>query len=707
MQNLIAFVKKNFFILSLLAISLLFFAVALRINIFRYNNFDYGKFDLGNMTQMVWNASQGRGLYLTDYFGTNLPRWAMSHVDPILFIFVPLFWFFPHPMTLVIAQLILVIFSSILVFKISKLHLKSNFLAFLLGFVYLFNPSIGFLTAWTGFHGVTAVIPFFLGAFYWFELIHQKQDFSRKNLGIFWTLLVLTMMGKEQIPLYIFLYGLFILLFRNEAYTNLKSFLTTKISKLAISMFVVSVLWFVTAFFIIIPANAHHRINGFNEFAESIGIQGAASRDVALPNYFLNRYDEFGTSYTEIAANMVLNPRKSVEVFFGGDKLENFRRTVEPFAYLPLAFPAIFMLAVPDLMINFMTTAGGIGTSEIMNHRISMIVPVMMLATIFAIKYLSTKIRVRGNSRISAIILGLIVTGFTIYTTHYYNNPVYLWLNQAVQKRIIPKVFAKTDDQVIKENLEVGEVVRLSELEDKDRECAVRIVNMIPDEASVSGPDSLGAHLAIRDTYAIFPALHTQADYVIVDVFARKILTILDIDIELIRNVVEDIIKDENYELKMGCGNYFVFENVGAHDKPAKLPIQERFNYEGSVNYEFFQAVNIVDYEIPESFVKGESSKISITYFRTQDGSKKDTSLEEYIMFTSLVNQETGEIYQMANLPSYSIKLPEQWKKNRYYLEDIEVVVPGFVEDGDYMVFVGMGNKNRTRSMYLGNTMIK
>ena len=132
------------------------------MNIFRYDNFDFGKFDLGNMTQMVWNTMHGRFMYLTDYFGTNLPRWSMSHVDPILVLFVPTFTLWQHSLNLVISQLILVIFSSILIFKVAELELRSKLAAFLFGISYLFYPAVGYLTAWTGFHGVTVAIPFFL-----------------------------------------------------------------------------------------------------------------------------------------------------------------------------------------------------------------------------------------------------------------------------------------------------------------------------------------------------------------------------------------------------------------------------------------------------------------------------------------------------------------------------------------------------------------
>jgi len=706
MHKIYQYAKNNKYFLLLLFISLVFLAVNVRINYFKYNNFDYGKFDLGNMTQMVWNASKGRGLYLTDYFGTNLPRWAMSHVDPILYAFVPIFILFPSPLTLVFSQLVLVIFSSLLVFKIAKVHLKSELAAFLLGFAFLFNPSIGYLTATSGFHGVTAVIPFFLGAFYIFEKMYFEKDYSKKNIILFSLFAVLTMMGKEQISLYTLLYGLFIIFLRNEGAGSLKGLFATKSGKIGLILSLASLIWFFIAFFVIIPANAHYRVAGYKKFADTIEIGGSTARDVALPNYFLNRYEEFGESYTEIVKNMALNPKKSIQVFFGGDKVENFRRTFEPFAFLPFAYPAILILAVPDILINFMTSAGGIGTAEVTNHRISMILPVLALATLFGIKYLSNLARIKGYRNYTYVFLSGVVVAFTIYTSHHYNNPAYLWMREAFRKKVVVRVFAKSDKELVNKDLEVGEVVRLSELEFKDVGCARKIVEVIPEGVSVSGPDSLGAHLAQRETYAIFPALYNEADYVIVDVFARKILTILDVNTEIITDVIESLIKDPNYTMRLGCGNYFVFENVGPHDKNPLLPIQERFKYQEKYKYEFFQDLEIVDFSIPEEFKRGNSRLISVVYLRVDDDSGKHSSLVDYKMFTSFVNSSTGQIYQMANLPSFALREPGGWVEGRYYLEDIEIVMPEFVDAGDYMVFIGMGNHIRTRSMYLGSVKV-
>lgn len=706
MPRILNFIKKNFLFLCLLGISLVLLAVNVRINTFKYFNFDYGKFDLGNMTQMVWNASRGRGLYMTDYFGTNLPRWAMSHVDPILYLFVPIFLVFPSPLTLVYSQLFLVIVSGLIVYKIAKLKFNNELIAFLFGLAFLFNPSIGYLTATSAFHGVTAVIPFFLGAFYIFEKMYQDQDFSKRNLALFWILIVLTMAGKEQVPLYTFLFGLFIIFLRNPQARSLKEYFTSKTGKIGTALSLISLVWFYLAFFVIIPANAHYRINGYQRFINNIEISGTSARDVALPNYFLNRYEEFGDSYLEIVKNMIINPEKSVRVFFGGDKTENFVRTFEPLAFLPFAYPAVLIMAGPDLIINFMTTAGGIGTAEITNHRISMVIPVAVLAAMYGVKYLSDLFKKRGYKKIVGTLLAAVVVGFTFYTTHYYNNPVYLWMREAFKKKVVARVFAKSDEELIKKDLEVGDVVKLSELEFKDVDCARKIVNIIPDDTSVSGPDSLGAHLAKRETYAIFPALYDEADYVIVDVFARKILTILDLDTEIITDVIENVIKNPDYELELGCGNFFVFKNVGPHDKQELLPIQERFDYEERFDHEFFQGLRIVDYNVPEEFIKGESQKVDVVYFRGEGEGGKRSSLTDYNMFTSFVNTNTGEIYQLANLPSFALREPGGWVEERYYIENIEVVMPEFVESGEYYVFLGMGNNIRTRSILLGTSKI-
>lgn len=685
-----SFIRKNFFLIMLIFICGGVFLVNARINIFRYNNFDYGKFDLGNMVQMEWNTLNGRFMYLTDYFGTNLPRWAMSHVDPILLIFLPPFIIYPHSLTLVFSQIILVLFSAIIIYKLAELELNSKLAGFLLGVSFLLYPAVGFLTAWTGFHGVTAAIPFFLLAFYTFEVMYKRNDFSKRNLILFWVFLVITMSGKEQLSLYIFLYGFFIWLFRGQ-------------KKLGLKVSIVGLVWFILCFFVIIPAFAHYRIEGFQRFEESLGLDSAQIRDVENSNYFLSRYEAFGDSYVEIGFNMLIHPNDTFKVFFGGDKIENLRKTFEPLGYLPLAFPGILILALPDFMANYLTTAGGIGTAEIYNHRISMIVPVLFLSVIYGIGFLRNVYPKKLKPYFVTLLLCAFVLGTNLYTTFKYENPVYLWLTQALTKRLFSSIaFAKTNIEVANnQDLKFGEVLRLSKLENKDRECAEKIVNLIPEAASVSGPDYLGAHLAQRETYAIFPALYNQADYVIVDVFSKKILNILDVDLNLIHDVVGELVKDPNYKLETGCGNLFVFRNVGPHGKESLLPLQEFFEYPEKINNEIFQSLSLVDYNMPTEIMRGENTPARFVYIK-----RNNNSLDEYVLFMTFINKRTGELYQAANLPSFGLTELRNWREDRYYEEKLDLALPKYLEAGEYQAFIGISNNVRTRSIYLGDVKV-
>lgn len=715
-KSLLTKLKKiNLYIIVLFLFSCVILFVSLKINFFRYNNFDFGKFDLGNMSQMLWNTLHGRFMYLTDYFGTNLPRWSMSHVDPIMLLFLPIFFVFQHSMTLVVIQLLLIIFSSLLIYKIAQLELKSRLAGLLLGISFLVYPATGFLIAWTGFHGVSVAVPFFLGAFYLFEKMHFENSFTKKNMLIFWVLLLITMSGKEQLSLYILLFGLFVAWYRNKHILGIK-------------MAVLGLVWFIICFFVIIPAYAHYRIDGFSKFAEKLDLDTSVTRDVERPNYFISRYEEFGDSYLEIMFNMATHPAKLTQVFFGGDNLDNLRRTFQPVGYMPLAAPLLLIMAAPDFLMNYLTTAGGIGTAEIYNHRISMIIPIIFISSIFAIDYFSRfilflfnyclvsvqksrkptklykylprlqKISLRYIYATTVIILASYILLCNIYTTFIYNNPIYLWLTQAATKRLGKIVFAKTDPTVSnQESIKIGTVFKLTKLEDKDRDCANKVVDIIPTNATVSGPDYLGAHLSLRETYAIFPALYDEADYVIVDVFSKKILRILDIDVGLVRNVVADLLKHSDYNMVLGCGNLFVFKKSFSPDKDTLLPIQERFEYSEKYSYEIFQSLTIVDYELPTSVERGSPTKAKFTYVK-----RKSTALDNYLLFMSFVD-DRGEVYQMANLPSFALNQPGEWSSGRYYIEKLDFVMPNYLNPGRYKVFIGMSNNIRTRSIYLGD----
>lgn len=719
MKNFVKTRANTFYAITLIAFSLGVFVIAVRMNLFRYNNFDFGKFDLGNMIQMLWYTAHGKFMYLTDYFGGNVPRWSMSHVDPILVLFLPLYLLFPHPLTIVFAQIFLVtVVASFLIYKIAVLNFKSHTAAFFVALAYLFYPALGYLNAVTGFHGVSAAIPFMLLCFYALEKMHHNQKFSKKYLVLFWVSAIITISGKEQLAIYTALLAVFIFFFRIPKPQDI-AFLSKKWLKTLFShplaphtaiLFCVSVIWFYLAFFVIIPNNAKHRIESYTNFTKELRIDTDLTKDVIMENYFLARYEGFGDSYTGVIIGMLTNPEELVRILFSGDKLDNFNKTFTPVSFLPFAAPQILIIAIPDLIINYATTAGGIGTSEITNHRISMIIPIVFLALIFAILTISRVtsvmfeklVKKQVPENIVVIILSALVLGSSIYTTFSFNNPIYLWATQAIEKRFSIKVQAKTNMELAsKPGIQIGDRFRLSGIENKDRECANKVVENIPNNVSISGPDYLGAHLAQRKTYAIFPALYSEADYVIVDVFSQKIMRILDSDVSLVRDVVGEMVADDTYENVLSCGNLFVFKRSPNESSYHKLPLQERYDYEKNQNLEIFQGLFLADYKVPEVFTKGVEEKVQFVYIKTQEG------IDDYVVFTSLINETTGEIYQVANLPSYGVNQIKDWTRGRYYIEDMTISLPKDLEEGTYRIFLGMSNNIRTRSIFLGKALVQ
>jgi uncharacterized membrane protein len=677
------------------------FLVNIRMNVFSYNNFDMGKFDLGNMTQMLWNTLHGRFMYLTDYFGTNLPRWSMSHVDPILLLFLPIFALYQHPLTLVFAQIIIVLASAFLVYGIGVLVIKSRFAATMVALAYLSYPAIGFLTSKTGFHGVTAAIPFFLLAFFCYEYMYQRDLVSKGWLVTFWVAILITISGKEQIALYTFLLGLYILLFRLPKNAG------QVLKKHVVALCALSLVWFIGAFFVIIPAFAKQRVDGYQSFAQSLGIGNREVRNVALENYFLSRYDAFGDSYSDIIVGVLFNPSTAIKIIFGGDKLDNFKMTLAPVMYLPFAAPQISMMAVPDLLMNYLTSANGVGTSEISNHRISMIIPILFIAVIFAlalINELLRKFRFKFTNwgYLSITLLSICLLSYNVYSSFALQNPVFMWLRDSIGKHLPQFIaYAKFDQEITaRSDLKKGEVLKISALENKDRECAQKIVGQIPDDVSVSGPDYLGAHLSLRETYAIFPALYNQADYVIIDAFSKKIANILDLPPSLVNEVVNRVIKDPNYALQTSCGNLFVFKKIGPHNKSTLSPIQEYYSYPAKYDYTILNGLTVVDYQLPATLTRGVMANIRLAYLN------KD-KLDSNFIFMSFINSKTGLVYQSVNLPSFALIKTIDWKEDYYYVEDLELVLPNFVDPGDYRVFVGISNNIRTRSIYLGDVILQ
>jgi len=129
--------------------------------------------------------------------------------------------------------------------------------------------------------------------------------------------------------------------------------------------------------------------------------------------------------------------------------------------------------------------------------------------------------------------------------------------------------------------------------------------------------------------------------------------------------------------------------------------MQERYKYEPDQSLEIFEDLFLANFEIPKTVTRGKPSKATFVY------RKESKKPDEYVIFTSFINSETGEIFQSANIPSYGLINIKDWSEGHYYIEGVDLTVPTAVGSGIYRAFIGMTNNIRTRSIYLGDMEVR
>jgi len=454
----------------------------------RYNNYEFGKFDLGNMAQIVWNTANGRFMEVTDQFGTNMPRWGMSHVDPILALFAPLFWFYQSPMLLVLAQHLLIISAIFPLYFLIKIKTKNSLAGFLVVLTYILYPANGFSLVWTGFHGISFTAPLF-----WFlernNFLNSFKDsnFSKRkmtiNKVIYWILVILMLMGKEEIGAILAMGSIF-LYFKNK--------------KLAMQTVIVSLVWFFLAFFVIIPSYANLRQQSITTFVERLGATEADIQSAGGDNFFISRYSYLGSNYAEIAKNIVLKPGLVINVISQDDKLTAVNNLLGPLGYVVILSP-FWIVSLPDLAIVLLSKDE---IFDISNHRIAFVVSSLFLSYVYLLAFLNSRFLKSKISAVKKLNIGLISTGFafavlfmSVWFSQKTENPLYISARSFVELKIVNRIFAKSVDYSASVSYKFGDI-RRAKVPRNTKECLDEMNQIIEvyDPKIYTGPDYLGAH---------------------------------------------------------------------------------------------------------------------------------------------------------------------------------------------------------------------
>jgi len=392
-----------------------------------------------------------------------------------------------------------------------------------------------------------------------------------------------------------------------------------------------------------------------------------------------------------------------------GSKAIFFEQTFLPVLYTPFLYPPTFMMAIPELVINYTSTSGGVNTANIENHRISLIVVVMFISTVYGTRFFSRLLKdyLKINETVTILLISFAILITSVTKTFEYKNPVYLWIQQAIQRRIVPFVGAEEnvieDSRAFSKDLEVGDDLKLVRLETQDRDCAEYIMKLVPKNASVSGPDYMGAKLSMRETYAIFPALYHEADVVIADVYARKVSRVLGIPSIIVNSSMGTIMMSPEYRTRFVCGNLVMFERTEElQEKSQELPVQEIYSYVPTMDSEIDRGLFLRDFSLSEELTREEFTKAKFIFEK-----KTNNSLDAHKLFLTFVNVDTAEYFQIPHLASYSITPLRDWSRSRFYSEEVDVMLPGNLNSGTYRTFIGLTDGIETRSVYLGEVDLK
>ena len=166
--------------------AILFCVIAITDSWFRWATFQYATFDLAFYAQGLWLA--GKGLWHVSLLGVPLMG---NHQDPIVFLAVPFYKVWSHPMLLVILQTLLLATMPFTGWRIAR-HLEFGPQAAMwLGLATLLAPATGFV-ALHEFHPEALAAPLLL-------LMFEAR--LKRRPGFFWLSFILVLACKESMGL--------------------------------------------------------------------------------------------------------------------------------------------------------------------------------------------------------------------------------------------------------------------------------------------------------------------------------------------------------------------------------------------------------------------------------------------------------------------------------------------------------------------------
>ena len=327
-----------------------------------YLGFRLGRFDLGNMVQAVWSTADGRPLEVTNWAtGEQMVRLGF-HVDPFLALLAPLWAVWPSPLSLALAQIVVVSLGALPVFWLARRHLGSERVAGLLAFGYLAYPWLAW-SAVGAIHPVTFAIPLFLFCV-WFLDTDRLVPFAVCS--------VLAMTTGELMGLAIAALGIWYALARGRRWAG---------GTIAL----LGAAWTFVAVYLVVPA-----------------FSGEGS-------VYYGFYDEVGGSPQGVVRMVFTNPGTILGALFEGHDVAYLVWLGAPLLGLFFLAPGLAVVALPQLLANDLSDFRSM--TDPRYHSVAAVIPFLIAATVLGIARLRTSRRAFAAAcvLVSSAVLALIV----------------------------------------------------------------------------------------------------------------------------------------------------------------------------------------------------------------------------------------------------------------------------------------------------------
>lgn len=328
-------------LLIIVAIHFIVFSI---IGISRHWGYMTSANDLGCYDQAIWGViHKGFLFHSFDSFGSlKSGNWLGIHFNPILYFFVPFYYWYPTVNWIIFAQTAALSLAAVPIFLLAKQVTNSEKQALLWSVIYLCNPFVLNADAWD-FHPVSFAVPFMTLAF----LAIERQSpwlFSFANL--------ILLLCQEQFGLTVACLGL-VYGFKNKE---------RQISSLFIVLGIIS---FILVLAVVIPS-----------------FSPTKQHYMLSPTHGDSRYGWLGHSFGELIKTVIFSPGYVFKkVIFNLGALKYLESLLFPFLFTALAAPLFMLPMTVDLLANVLAE-NPLPRSIASYHSVT-IIPVLTIASIY------------------------------------------------------------------------------------------------------------------------------------------------------------------------------------------------------------------------------------------------------------------------------------------------------------------------------------